>query len=561
MSPGGKRKLDVRLFLWGLFLLQISLICLFLLFGSLLVSTAIDTDDATGGRPQTAEQQQQHLAERSGWSSPFGVRFISNRTDGPRQQAAAAAAVGAELSNDFARGEENDVGGQLLKGKVLHPPRHPKYRPWIQREVPKPERAEKYFRTIPYTDWQGNRKRRLCFIEGTQGKALATASKPPEANSRPVNNETEHTNTGITRPAVSEAPVSELTKDNPTTADNSAVLTVGEDGIGRCRCNPQWHGADCGQPEVIWRAFITAKLPARGVDQPARPRSVARNLFYIVQSTYISVEVLEIQLMELADQVSLFVLCDRVPQQHQASFAHHLDGTDFLRSLRPDRLLLVSDPTCSGRSMFRKLQKYTAKGALRADDIVLVSGTDEILNRKAVAYLRWYDNWPQPVRFRLKHNVYGFFWQQPGGNSTVIGSAAVQVSTLREVYGSDPDRLLAIDTPVLLIGDLNHFGGWYCRRCYQPGSIVQYYEHRASAALYLPDPKHTKVLNEEYVQQLIAAGKDLENGERTLERVSRRTDRYYEPEYVRANSWKFDNIVLNLFARWDDNLADDDYFS
>uniref|UniRef100_A0A182QLJ3 Beta-1,4-mannosyl-glycoprotein 4-beta-N-acetylglucosaminyltransferase n=1 Tax=Anopheles farauti TaxID=69004 RepID=A0A182QLJ3_9DIPT len=460
-------------------------------------------------------------------------------------------------SNDLARGDEHDDGvggGQLLKGKLLHPPRHPKYRPWIQRDVPKPERAEKYFRTIPYTDWQGNRKQRLCFIEGTQGNAMAVSSKqPPEVKRKTGNNETEPTNTGITKPAETE-----LTKD-------STALTVGEDGIGRCRCNPQWHGADCGQPEVIWRAFITAKLPpARGVDQSATPRPVARNLFYIVQSTYISVEVLEIQLMELADQVSLFVLCDRVSvdqQQQQASFAHHLDGTDFLRSLHPDRLLLVSDATCSTRNMFRKLQKYTTKGALRADDIVLISGTDEILNRKAVAYLRWYDNWPQPVRFRLKHNVYGFFWQQPGGNSTVIGSAAVQIRTLREVYGSDPERVLAIEQPVLLIGDLNHFGGWYCRRCYQPGSIVQYYEHRASATLYLPDPKHTKVLNEEYVQQLIATGKDLENGERTLERVSRRTDRYYEPEYVRANAWKFDNIVLNLFARWDDNLADDDYFS
>ncbi|XP_050077411.1 beta-1,4-mannosyl-glycoprotein 4-beta-N-acetylglucosaminyltransferase [Anopheles maculipalpis] len=579
MSPGIKRKLDVRLFLWGLFLLQISLICLFLLFGSLLVSTTIDTaDDGTAlDRVQTAEQQQQHpddvhrrlVTSFSVWS-PFGVRFISNRTvvglrSSPTENPHHAGAI--EASNDVANGEDGtDGSSQLLRRNklLLQRPRHPKYHPWIQREIPKAESAGKYFRTISYTDWQRTRKQRLCFIEGTQGKALVT-SKAAAATSKPGNNETELIDTGIVSKQAAELnnPTQPATEDGED-EDLSAVI-VGDDGTGRCRCNPQWHGADCGQPEVIWRAFITSKIPPR--DQTATPRPYARNLFYIVQSTFISVEVLEIQLMELVDQVSLFVLCDRPvgppgSASYGASIAHHVDGTDFLRKIR-DRLLIVSDASCSGRNMFRKLLKYTTKGAIQVDDIVLFSGTDEILNRKAVAYLRWYDNWPQPVRFRLKHNVYGFFWQHPT-NSTVIGGAAVQVSTLREVYGSDPDRLLAIEKPVMLIGDLNHFGGWYCRRCYQPGSIVQYYEHRAAigtGGIYLPDPKRTKVLNEEYVQQLIANGKDLEDGERTLERISRRTDKYYEPDYVRENSWKFDNIVLNLFARWDDNLADDDYFS
>uniref|UniRef100_A0A182T220 EGF-like domain-containing protein n=1 Tax=Anopheles maculatus TaxID=74869 RepID=A0A182T220_9DIPT len=518
MSPGVKRKLDVRLFLWGLFLLQISLICLFLLFGSLLVSTTIDTADVgTDGRAQTAERQGQNHADGhrivtsfSVWS-PFGVRFISNRTVGQTPTESPHHAGAIETGNDVAIGVDGtDGSSQLLRRNNLlsQHPRHPKYHPWIQREISKAESADKYFRTISYTDWQGTRKQRLCFIEGTQGKALVTSKAA--ATSKPGNNETEQIDTGIVSKQATElnkpSPPA-IGDDNGDDGESSAVI-VGNDGTGRCRCNPQWHGADCGQPEVIWRAFITSKIPPR--DQTATPRPFARNLFYIVQSTFVSVEVLEIQLMELADQVSLFVLCDRPATgppgsaSYGASIAHHADGTDFLRSIR-DRLLIVSDASCSGRNMFRKLLKYTTKGAIRADDIVLFSGTDEILNRKAVAYLRWYDNWPQPVRFRLKHNVYGFFWQHPT-NSTVIGSAAVQVSTLREVYASDPDRLLTIEKPVMLIGDLNHFGGWYCRRCYQPGSIVQYYEHRAATGtggVYLPDPKRTKVLNEEYVQQLI----------------------------------------------------------
>ncbi|XP_053673197.1 beta-1,4-mannosyl-glycoprotein 4-beta-N-acetylglucosaminyltransferase [Anopheles nili] len=586
MSPVAKRKLDVRLLLWGLFLLQISLICL---FGSLLVSTATETEEVIDGQPETAEPQQlvaggevhRIAASLSAWS-PFGVRFIPNRTaEAARghRQAAAISNVANSITPEGeiayhapVRGKHYGASGQLLKNKLLHP-RHPKYQPWIQRKVAKPERADKYFKTILYSDWQGNRKRQLCFIEGTQ--VVATKEKQLESDSI-GNNETELIHTGMEGrvPAVDIGTLSkakELNNGNGpalgtvyAVGDESMVM-IGEDGTGRCRCNPQWHGADCGQPEVVWRAFITSKIPPR--DQPASARAVARNIFYIVQSTFVSVEVLEIQLMELADQVNLFVLCDRTTEAVEtngASIGHHVEETDFLRSLR-DRVLVVTDPTCSGRNVFRKLQKYTAKGAIKADDIVLLSSTDEILNRKAVAYLRWYDNWPQPVRFRLKHNVYGFFWQHPD-NNTVIGSAAVQVGTLREVYGSDPDRLLAIEKPVMLIGDLNHFGGWYCRRCYQPGSIVQYFEYRAAAGraadpVYLPDPKRTKVLNEEYVQQLIAAGKDFEDRERPLDRLSRRTDKYYMPDYVRDNGWKFDNIVLNLFARWEDNLAEDDYFS
>ncbi|XP_035776694.1 beta-1,4-mannosyl-glycoprotein 4-beta-N-acetylglucosaminyltransferase-like [Anopheles albimanus] len=599
MYPSSKRKLDVRLFLWGLFLLQIALICLFLLFGTLLVTPP--TDDISE-EIATAEQRQPQNAKAVAsssigqvWSS-FGVRFISHGTSGgasPDAGTKTAESNSPLLRRNFSQGEKaphgegfayyhGDAIGQLLDGKQH--PRHPKYRPWIQRALPAPMRANLVFRTVSYPDLHGLRRRKLCFIEGTRRNATIDGGpllqQPTNNGSSSRINETELQDTGMPVTKAVEA-ASELInrRDGDDTEDEhvfdaeGSIVAVGEDGlIGRCRCNAQWHGADCGQPEVIWRAFITSKIAAG--DRPVdAPRKLARNVIYIVQSTFVSIEVLEIQLMELYEQVSLFVLCDRhpvdpsVPSQKDFSFADHYESTDFLRSLH-HRLLIVSDVTCSGRNVFRKVQKYSTKASIRPDDIVLVSGRDEILNRKAVAYLRWYDDWPQPVRFRLKHNVYGFFWQH-ATNRTVIGSAAVQVSTLREVYASDPDRLLLIDKPVMLIGDLNHFGGWFCRRCYQPGSVVRYFEQRAALyrpgdaqpMLYLPDPKRTTVLNEAYVQQLIASGKDLEDGERPLERISQRMDHYYQPEYVRENSWKFDNIVLNLYARWEDSIAEDDYLS
>ncbi|KAL1397431.1 hypothetical protein pipiens_009773 [Culex pipiens pipiens] len=335
---------------------------------------------------------------------------------------------------------------------------------------------------------------------------------------------------------------------------------------------PEWHGPDCGQPEVLWRAFIASRIPPR--NQTAAPRKIPKGVFYVIDTTFISVEVLEMQMMELVDVVSLFVLCDRQLGEGGAvggmkkdaySIGDHLKSTDFLRE-NLARILLVEDVTCSGRNVLRKMRKFIGRGDLHGEDVLLYSRTDEILNRRAVNYFRWYDNWPQPVRFRLKYNVFGFFWQHPA--STLIGGAACQLSTVDEVYRSDPERLLRIEKPVMLIGDLNHYGGWYCRHCYQPIDIVKYLEFIAlvnttesSPSAVLPDPKKATVMDAEYVQNLIASGRYFGDEALTLSKLQRHVDKYYAPEYVRKNSWRFDNVVINLFARWEDSVIDDEYFS
>ncbi|XP_053697801.1 beta-1,4-mannosyl-glycoprotein 4-beta-N-acetylglucosaminyltransferase [Sabethes cyaneus] len=542
------KKLDVKFFLWGLFLLQIFLISVFLAFGSFLVSNIhqdepIGNDGSVNHLPAASKDTIQSTA-----SSWFNVKFISNQS------------FPSITSN-----ENPTISWQEAEGH----PRHPRFKPMRLRAVAEPDKYTKYYRSIYYHDGY-REQQKLCFIEGSLiPEEKSTVQKVVTLVGTPHTKQTNETELETGQLDIVARELDEqMIEDREDTG--SEILPD-----GRCQCLPEWHGPDCGQPEVLWRAFIASKIPPR--NQTTAPRKVPKRVFYIIDTNFISVEVLEIQIMELIDVVSMFVLCDRqlsVVERMKSetySIGAHMKSTDFLKQTR-ERILLLDDPNCSGKNIFRKMKKYINKKDMHPEDILLFSQTDEILSRRAVNYFRWYDNWPQPVRFRLKYNVFGFFWQHP--ENTRIGSAACQLSTVDEVYRSDPEALLRIDKPVMIIGDLNHYGGWYCRHCYQPIDIVKYLEFIATVntttnsgsvsgtnqSSYLPDPRKSNVMNEEYVQNLIASGKYFD-GNINLAKIQRHTDKYYAPEYVRKNSWRFDNIVINLFARWEDSVIDDEYFS
>lgn len=533
------KKLDVKFFLWGLFLLQIFLISVFLAFGSLLVNNIQQDDTIANAEPVSQLLAESKIASRS-TSSWFNVKFINNQS---------SPIISNEASATSWQESEN-LG-------------HPRFKPTRLRTVAEPDTYTKYYRSIYYHDGY-REQQRLCFIEGTLFPEAKKKVVAPTGSSH-----TKQTNETELETGKLDIVASELEERMLEDVDESESETFPD---GRCQCLPEWHGPDCGQPEVLWRAFIASKIPPR--NQTAAPRKVPKRVFYIIDTNFISVEVLEIQIMELIDVISLFVLCDRqLPvvggmKSEIYSIGPHMKTTDFLKQ-KKEKILLLEDPNCSGRNVLRKMKKYVSKNSMHPEDILLYSQTDEILNRRAVNYFRWYDNWPQPVRFRLKYNVFGFFWQH--SENTRIGGAACQLSTVDEVYRSDPEALLRIDKPVMIIGDLNHYGGWYCRHCYQPIDIVKYLEFIAlvnttnsvsgiNQSSYLPDPKKSNVMNEEYVQNLIASGKYFDENV-NLVKLQRHADKYYAPEYVRKNSWRFDNIVINLFARWEDSVIDDEYFS
>lgn len=323
-----------------------------------------------------------------------------------------------------------------------------------------------------------------------------------------------------------------------------------------CACAGEWHGKDCGQPEVVWRALMTSARGTQVNYSASVARKVPHNVFYIIETNAFHLETLEIQMLELQYVVDLFVLCDleenTSPEKTHLrdlipppSLRHHT-STGFLKT-HQDKILLLTDVTCHPRNIYKKLRKsFPDPSNFKRDDILIYSTPDEILNHRAINYFKWYDNWPQPVNFRLKHNVYGFFWQHP--DNTKVGSAAATIATLEDSFNADPTKLSK--KPAMIIGDLNHFGGWYCEFCAQANDIVRQIQYTADKTII--DASKYTTIDADFVQNLIVNGRYTDT-KLELTQLRRYQEKYYCPDYVTNQSWKFDNLVINIFAKWEED--------
>lgn len=281
-------------------------------------------------------------------------------------------------------------------------------------------------------------------------------------------------------------------------------------------------------------------------------------------------ETLKIQIMELNEIVDLFVLCDNSSTRDQT---FRLNGTEFLQQM-DRKIIILSDHKCIPKTVYKKFRRGVgAERGVTADDVILFSNSDEILNWRAVKYFKWYDNWPQPVQFRLKYTVYGYYWQHP--QSTIIGSAASQISVLDEIFKSDPVRMMSTKKPGMIVGDLNYVGGkiilmadassrniyhsacvltlnsstgWFCQYCYHPLEIVKKLLHEEKN-VFLNDKK---VIDAEYIEHLIGNGLYVD-GKMGLTRLHRFSGKCYAPDFVSTNlSWRYQHILTNVYATYDD---------
>ena len=369
----------------------------------------------------------------------------------------------------------------------------------------------------------------------------------------------------------------DLTNDINNKTDYESSDNDNEMSSAECNCYPEWHGENCGQPEIVWRAFMTSRQ-----HQPKPPNFVkqAHNIFYIINRvSNINIETLEIQIMELINIVNLFVLCDLVKSDDAESLLRHQMNTGFFE-LHRKQILLIKDETCSAKNVYH-LMKKILRTQMHSSDVLIYSQSDEILNKKAINYFKWHNNWPQPVKFRLKYNVYGFYFKHP--DSTIIGSVACQLNVLEQFYKSDPDLILTNqhNPTILVIGDLNHIGGWFCEYCYQPIDIIKklHLDSKIRGAINASstnnnnnlnnnnifltdnpsDPQQTQyhkqsVVNIERIHTLIQTGLYID-GKLSLIKLKHYNEiKYFTPDYVAKTRWKFDNIVTNLYASWEDDL-------
>lgn len=70
----------------------------------------------------------------------------------------------------------------------------------------------------------------------------------------------------------------------------------------KCKCLPEWHGNDCGQPEILWRALLTNRKPIK----IKGPRTFQRRLIYFFKFDKFSEHVADIRINELGKYFHYF---------------------------------------------------------------------------------------------------------------------------------------------------------------------------------------------------------------------------------------------------------------
>ncbi|CAH0560669.1 unnamed protein product [Brassicogethes aeneus] len=304
----------------------------------------------------------------------------------------------------------------------------------------------------------------------------------------------------------------------------------------QCNCLPGWHGIDCGQPEVFWRAMLANRKPV----QIKGPRVFERRIIYVFKVDTFSESVADIRVNELSDIVDLFILYENEGD----NFLMNKLNNNFLKEFH-SKILYVN----SNLSKVWKKVKSILKN-LRSEDLLVTSNNSEIINKNALSFAKFYDNWPQPLRFRLRWSVFGFFWIHPG--KTIITAGACTVSYLKQNLQDRLDFLIdnrTLSNSVykgIILGDLNHFGGWYCEFCTEATKIVENIKKNNE----LIDWNKVKNIDNNFVEDLIENGIYVDS-KTELIRGHRYSDNYFAPKFVTDYGWKYDYLVINFYSKLD----------
>ncbi|KAK0081529.1 hypothetical protein PV325_012013 [Microctonus aethiopoides] len=318
----------------------------------------------------------------------------------------------------------------------------------------------------------------------------------------------------------------------------------------KCICKQGWHGSDCGQPEVVWRAIMASKQNIK-----LKRRKLTRRIIYTFCVNDFNYAIAEVIVEELYQVVDIFVICDF--SKAEDNFEHKLKKG--ILSLHQNKILYLN-AAIKARKPTRIISKYIWDKIservknIRDDDIYVMSEAEQILNSRALMFLKVYDNWPQPIGFRLRWSVFGFFWQHPLKTTITVGACTVgliyeafrtnSMVLHRDLVGETNDR----DILGLVIGDLNHYGGWYCHYCQAPANILLALQRGdGSKKITNTNTKNYDVL---FIEDLIGTGVWID-GKTSLLRAYKSRDLYFAPETVLANIFKYDWLVDNFYAKLD----------
>ncbi|XP_015124132.1 beta-1,4-mannosyl-glycoprotein 4-beta-N-acetylglucosaminyltransferase [Diachasma alloeum] len=334
---------------------------------------------------------------------------------------------------------------------------------------------------------------------------------------------------------------------NTTKCWKEGVSNKSHSSLEKCQCQCGWHGADCGQPEVVWRAIMAAKQKIK-----LKPRKTLRRLIYTFSVQDYNSAMAEVIVEELHHVVDLFVICDFSAAEENLQ---HKLNKGLLSSHQ--RKILYINAAHKSRKPSRVISKYvwdkiiSVVKNIKEDDIYVMSGPEQILNWRALMFLKVYDGWSQPIGFRLRWSVFGFFWQHP--SKTIITVGACTIGCIYQSYRTNSILLQRElgetnerDVLGLVIGDLNHYGGWYCNYCETPANIIIALKKDGKPK----EAKYAKNMEVLFVEDLIGTGVWFDD-KMSLIRAYKTTESYFAPDTVMSNSFKFDWLIDNFYAKLD----------
>lgn len=306
----------------------------------------------------------------------------------------------------------------------------------------------------------------------------------------------------------------------------------------KCDCLEGWHGSDCGQPEVIWRALLAYRKPL----SLKGPRKYQRRIIYIIKVDRFAVTTTDIRVNDLNSTVDLFVLYENTTHTYLQNKLNH----QFLKEYH---YKILYSQFSDLKSLWATL---TSLIKLQNDDIIIVGGPNDIPNVLELQFFKLYDKWPEPLKFRYRWSVYGFFWLHP--SKTILKGGACSISYLYENLNNEIEWLynnktINYSNKGLLVGDLNHFGGWFCEFCYDSLKIIDFLNAMPANIIKFNSVDRQKIDNS-YIEDLIENGVYLD-GKTELLRTHRYQEKYYAPVYVVNNSWKYDWLLTNLYSKMD----------
>lgn len=346
----------------------------------------------------------------------------------------------------------------------------------------------------------------------------------------------------------------------------------------KCVCSKGFNGTDCGIPTRLWQVR-DKKNNTINWNRIIRRRETPRRLIHALPVN-LEFDMFETRLATLYDAVDVFLIGEgnltNSGSPRPLEFLHRLQ-LGWLKEYQ-DKLVYVfrgvppptgfEDGVAADAFMRSHLTRHGLRqlNDVRLDDLFMYTDGDELPRPELLTFLKWYDGWSQPVAFKYKWSIFGFFWQVDeytyGSYSQPI-PAVVTVGVMRDIYQMDSSLLRQGDyfkkAPASIQKSYNDKGevleqlsvldaGWHCSWCFKPEGIREKLldAPKSDYPRYGDDKAKSSVA---YIRRLIKHGLyfNLSHLRKQGDEMDLNRDPQFAPPHVMKNWPRFKYLLENPY--------------